>query len=38
MSLLKKRNRKIYTHENSEFLYPNKYRFYFFNKFRLNYL
>ena len=36
LSLLKKRIQKICTHDNSKFLDPNKYLFYFFNRFRLN--
>ena len=35
-NLLKKRLQKSYTHDNSKFLYPNKYRFHFLNRFRLN--
>ena len=35
-SLLKKRVQKSCTRDNSKFLYPNKYRFYYFNRFRLN--
>ena len=36
-SLLKKHiGQKICTHDNSKILYPNKYQFYFLNRFRLN--
>ena len=34
--LLKKRIQKICTHDNSNILYPNKCRSYFFNRFRFN--